>query len=280
MKRKKYVLLVVLTIISVVFVGCGEDYSEELDQLNAEVARLQVDLDELQKANADNTTTISINVGSIKTLQTGLEEIQTTIDDSYNADNVDTITTNTGSIEELQDEIDDLQGTDTENATAISTNAASIEQIQADLNDIQGRIDTLNGSYNAGELDQIWISIEEIQTELDTIESGNAGGASVSIEITKTGDDGAEWEQNYSEFLDGWSDLVKVWYTIRNTGSIDIDYYKIWFTATCTDETTYEDWTMGSGLDTGHSITGSTFISVPNKEVASVKVTDHELTVW
>ena len=89
-----------------------------------------------------------------------------------------------------------------------------------------------------------------------------------------------EWEQEYYTYSEKWSSVVEVWYKIRNTGSIDIDYYKIWFTATCTDGTTYEDWTMGSGLDTGHSITGSTFISVPNKEVASVKVTDHELTVW
>ena len=89
-----------------------------------------------------------------------------------------------------------------------------------------------------------------------------------------------EWEQEYYTYSEKWSSVVEVWYKIRNTGSIDIDYYKIWFTATCTDGTTYEDWTNGLGLDTGHAITDSTYISVPGKRVQGVRVTDYELSTW
>ena len=87
-------------------------------------------------------------------------------------------------------------------------------------------------------------------------------------------------EQNYYESLGGWSDLVEVWYTIKNTGDADIDYYKIWLKATCTDGSTYEDWTNGTGLDTGHTITDSTFINIPGKEVLRVKITEYELNTW
>ena len=88
------------------------------------------------------------------------------------------------------------------------------------------------------------------------------------------------WEQDYYEFLGGWSDLVEVWYKITNTGNVDIDYYKIWFKASCSDGSTYEDWTNGLGLDVGHSISDSMFISVPGKRVKHVMVTDYDLNTW
>lgn len=87
-------------------------------------------------------------------------------------------------------------------------------------------------------------------------------------------------EQNYYESLGGWSDLVQVWYSIENTGSTDIDYYKIWLKATCADGSTYEDWTNGLGLDAGHAITDSMFINIPGKEVLRVRVTDSEFNTW
>lgn len=104
MKWKQYVLLVVLTIISVVFVSCGENYSEELDQLNAEVAKLQDDLDELQKTSVDNTTVISTNVGSIKKLQDDLDELQKRLDELRNDVEVDSTL-----IETLETQIAELQ---------------------------------------------------------------------------------------------------------------------------------------------------------------------------
>ena len=88
------------------------------------------------------------------------------------------------------------------------------------------------------------------------------------------------WEQEYYQYLEKWSDIIEVWYTIKNTGRVDIDYYKIWFTVVCTDGSEYEDWTNGLGLDAGHSITDNTYIKIPGKIAQSVSVTDYELTTW
>ena len=88
-----------------------------------------------------------------------------------------------------------------------------------------------------------------------------------------------EWEQNYYSSWQEWSDLVKVWYKITNTGNVDIDYYKIWFTAYCEDGSSYEDWTNGLAVDVGHYEFDTTWINVgKNKKVTSIKVTDWELT--
>ena len=97
----------------------------------------------------------------------------------------------------------------------------------------------------------------------------------LTAEIVITG-----WEQNYYESWQEWSDLVKVWYKITNTGNVDIDYYQIWFTATCIDGSSYEDWTNGLFVDVGHYEFDYMFIDVPNKQVISVAITDWELTSW
>lgn len=97
----------------------------------------------------------------------------------------------------------------------------------------------------------------------------------LTAEIVITG-----WEQNYYESWQEWSDLVKVWYKITNTGNVDIDYYQIWFTATCIDGSSYEDWTNGLFVDIGHYEFDYMFIDVPNKQVISVAITDWELTSW
>jgi len=98
-----------------------------------------------------------------------------------------------------------------------------------------------------------------------------------------------DWEQNYYSSWQEWSDLVEVWYKITNTGNVDIDYYKVWFTAYCEDGSSYEDWTNGS-VDVGHYEFDTTWINVgyefdttwinvgKNKKVTSIKVTDWELT--
>lgn len=87
-----------------------------------------------------------------------------------------------------------------------------------------------------------------------------------------------DWEQNYYSSWQEWSDLVKVWYKITNTGNVDIDYYKVWFTAYCIDGSSYEDWTNGS-VDVGHYEFDTTYINLgKNKQVISIQVTDLELT--
>lgn len=88
-----------------------------------------------------------------------------------------------------------------------------------------------------------------------------------------------DWEQNYYDWSWGgeWSNLVKVWYKITNTGTVDIDYYQIWFTAKCIDGSTYEDWTNGLFVDVGHYEFDYMFIDVPDKQAISVEMTDFEL---
>lgn len=86
------------------------------------------------------------------------------------------------------------------------------------------------------------------------------------------------WTQSHFEYY-GWFN-PKVHYKITNTGNVDIDYYKIWFTATCIDGSSYEDWTNGVDVNVGYYGLGSIYIDVPKKEVVSVKVTDWELKSW
>lgn len=90
-----------------------------------------------------------------------------------------------------------------------------------------------------------------------------------------------DWEQNYYSSWQEWSDLVKVWYKITNTGNVDIDYYQVWFTAYCVDGSSYEDWTNGLFVDVGHYEFDTTYINLgKNRQVISIQVTDLELTHW
>jgi len=86
------------------------------------------------------------------------------------------------------------------------------------------------------------------------------------------------WVQDYYTYY-GWFN-PEVHYKITNTGNVDIDYYKIWFTANCIDGSSYEDWTNGVDVNVGYYGLGFTYIDVPGKEVVSVVVTDWELTTW
>jgi len=100
------------------------------------------------------------------------------------------------------------------------------------------------------------------------------GALSADIMIT-------DWEQNYYEALGYWSDLVKVWYKVTNTGTSEIDYYRVWFTAYCIDGSSYEDWTNGLFVEVGHYEFDYTYINLgKNKQVVSVEITDWELENW
>ncbi|MBA7554874.1 hypothetical protein ES705_47510 [subsurface metagenome] len=83
------------------------------------------------------------------------------------------------------------------------------------------------------------------------------------------------WDQSHFEYY-GWFN-PEVHYKITNTGNVDIDYYKVWFTAYCVDGSSYEDWTNGVDVNVGYYGLDSTYIDVPKKEVFSIVVTDWEL---
>jgi len=96
---------------------------------------------------------------------------------------------------------------------------------------------------------------------------------SADVVITK-------WEQDYSG--GNWSDQVKVYYTITNTGNVDIGYYNIWLAAYCEyegiyeDGGIYEDWnTIGTFVGIGNSKDRTCWITVgENKKVISINVTN------
>jgi len=93
------------------------------------------------------------------------------------------------------------------------------------------------------------------------------GNLSADVVITK-------WEQDYSGGK--WSDQVKVYYTITNTGNINIGYSNIWLAEECEDGSIYEDWnTIGTYLWIGHSKDHICWITVgENKKVISIYVTN------
>ena len=72
---------------------------------------------------------------------------------------------------------------------------------------------------------------------------------------------------------------VEVYYTIKNTGNITIDYYEVYFKAACSDGSIYQDFDNGLNVKTGEELSDYTYISVPSgKNVVSVYVSDYNLT--
>jgi len=90
---------------------------------------------------------------------------------------------------------------------------------------------------------------------------------SADIIITK-------WEQDYSNGK--WSDQVKVYYTITNTGNVNIGYSNIWLAIYCEDGSIYEDWnTIGTFVGIGNSKDRTCWITVgENEKVLRMNVTN------
>ncbi len=83
-----------------------------------------------------------------------------------------------------------------------------------------------------------------------------------------------KWEQDYSSGK--WNDQVKVYYTITNTGNVDIGYSNIWLAAYCEDGSIYEDWnTIGTFVGIGNSKDRTCWITVgENEKVLRMNVTN------
>jgi hypothetical protein len=78
------------------------------------------------------------------------------------------------------------------------------------------------------------------------------------------------WEQS--------GDSVTIYYEIENTGSVDIDFYEVWFTIKCTDDSEYIGWTVGSDLKVGDRRNAFGLVDVGEKTAESVKIKNWELT--
>jgi hypothetical protein len=86
-----------------------------------------------------------------------------------------------------------------------------------------------------------------------------------------------EWTQEYYEYFQEWSDYVYIYYEVENTGSIEIDYYKVYFTITCLDGSKFYDWTNGLSVGVGHKYSDYTLTNVGGKKATSVVITDYEI---
>lgn len=89
-----------------------------------------------------------------------------------------------------------------------------------------------------------------------------------------------EWKQTYYEYFEEWSDYVYVYYEVENTGNVEIDYYKVYFTVTCVGGSQYYDWTNGLSVGVGHKYSDWTMVNVAGKKAISVVITDWELENW
>jgi len=69
-----------------------------------------------------------------------------------------------------------------------------------------------------------------------------------------------------------------IYYEIENTGSVDIDFYQIWFTVKCTDDSEYTDWTVGLDLKVGDKRNDFGLVDIGEKTAESVKIKNWELT--
>lgn len=105
------------------------------------------------------------------------------------------------------------------------------------------------------------------QTTPEPTEEANL---SASFEIT-------EWEQEYYEYIDEWSDYVDIYYEVENTGDAEIDYYKVYFAVKCKGGKEYYDWDNGGDVPVGRKLSDHTIIDVAGRKVRSVEITDWEL---
>ena len=85
-----------------------------------------------------------------------------------------------------------------------------------------------------------------------------------------------DWEQPYYDSLHKWG-IVEVYYEIENTGTLDIDYYEVYFIVECMGGQEYYDWTNGTNVRVGKKMSGHTMIDVGDYEARSVEIDDWEL---
>lgn len=88
-----------------------------------------------------------------------------------------------------------------------------------------------------------------------------------------------DWEQSYYEYFDEYG-YVYIYYNIRNTGGVEIDYYEVWFEVECEDGSVYHEWTNGLNVGVGKTLSDFTLINTADKRAVSVRVSDYELTSY
>ncbi|MBA7567588.1 hypothetical protein ES708_09303 [subsurface metagenome] len=101
--------------------------------------------------------------------------------------------------------------------------------------------------------------------------SGCGNGILTPVELD------AEFTITYWEI--GYFGDAEVYYTIKNTGNVTIDYYEVYFKGKCSDGSIYQDFDNGLNVKVGETLSDFTYIFVPpGKDIISVYVTDYNLT--
>jgi len=85
-----------------------------------------------------------------------------------------------------------------------------------------------------------------------------------------------DWSQEYYENIGMYDFKLKVCCKVTNTGSIDIEFYNLFFKIIYADGTEHEDSVYGSDLPRGESTTDSAEVDVSG-QVVSVSLTRYEL---
>jgi len=85
--------------------------------------------------------------------------------------------------------------------------------------------------------------------------------------------------QTYYSSLGDWSS-AQIYYEVENTGGMEIDYYKVYFTATMTDGSKVYDWDNGSSVGVGKVQSDNTYIDTQDKKLSNVVITSYDLTSY
>jgi hypothetical protein len=84
-------------------------------------------------------------------------------------------------------------------------------------------------------------------------------------------------KQSYYESFEEYGS-VQIYYKIKNTGNVNIDYYKVYFKVTCVDGSNYTEWTNGLDVNVGKELTDYTYVSTAEKQYQKIEIIDVELT--
>lgn len=265
MKFNKAIISLGSLIFLVLIFACSDDGQDENEALKAKIAELENAVSDLQVAVDANR----FNIGNISdSMVEAKEEFDTRMIGMSAAikENKDKLAQTEGKIE--------IKFFDWEGAIIANQNRTG--NISERLVEIEGQLKELIQS-DAGEANNeiadLWLAIEKIKSTLT--------GPDTVIEKQSNADMNiVGWSQSHYLRSGDWGDLVQIWYSIKNIGAEDIDFYRICFAAICADNTVYEDWTSGTGLKRGSATSDYVIIDVPEKEVVAVEITDYEFTAY
>jgi len=121
----------------------------------------------------------------------------------------------------------------------------------------------------------IWFKLYESSDPATTATPGYSMSDPVGIGTPLSIEVGTYGVAGYDE---SWSDYVYVYFDVKNTGTSYLKYYNTSYTVTCADGSQYQKSAIGSDVFAGQTWPGWGICFVNGSKVASVAITDYELT--